>query len=146
MRRLVLLVLATSACAHAASSEREFEREREQPAPAVWVERPPVLEPDSRVDAAAWTGEWTEYFPGRGICQDRFTLEAVGPSIAVELIDCTTELAYTITEIHWDGETLRFVATAPDAPMILHYTVTLDGPEQIAGTANQTPITWSRTK
>ena len=138
------MVLATCGCADA-GVRGSAPIAPEQPAPSVWVEPPPSLEPDRRVDAAAWTGEWTEYFPGRGICQDRFRLDAVGPAIVVASTDCGTGDPYTITDVHWDGQTLRFVAEAPNATMILRYTVTLAGPDQISGTANDTAITWSRT-
>jgi hypothetical protein len=117
----------------------------EAAAPKIWVEGVPTIEPDNRVDSSAWSGVWTEYFPGRIICQDRFTLRAQGPTIAVESIDCRNDQSYAISQVRWDGQTLQFVAEQPGGGFELRYEVALDGPEQISGTANDTEITWSRT-
>ncbi len=119
--------------------------EPEAAAPMLWVEARPTLEPEHQIDESAWSGEWAEYFPGRLMCQDRFTLRAEGATIKVGSIDCSTDLPYEITDIRWDGQTLSFVAEVSDGGLELHYSVALDAPGQISGTANDTEITWSRT-
>jgi hypothetical protein len=118
----------------------------EQPsASAVWVEREPGPEIRKPVDdSSGWSGVWVEHFPGRPSCQDRFTLRVDGAAIEVESIDCTNGQPYHIFEIHWDGQTLSFVAEPPDSPVQLNYALEQNGPEQLVGTANEFSISWSR--
>lgn len=139
----MFICLAACGCSHASAPPPD-----EVAAPAVWIESEPFgsVTPDERVDSSAWSGVWTEYFPGRPICQDRFVVRTMGTQIEVESTDCTNDEPYMISEISWDGETLRFVAEPPGGGIQLRYSVRMQGPGQIVGTANETEITWSRTE
>ena len=137
--RLSILVLAASGCRRASTAEPATA----PTAPVVWVESEPGPIEDVR-DSTGWAGAWLERFPGRPGCQDRFTLTIDGSSIQIESIDCTNGQPYHISEISWDGQVLRFVASPPDSPVRLSYSLELRGPGKIAGTANETAITWSQ--
>jgi len=142
VRRLVIVSLAACGCSRAAAPLPD-----EASAPPVWVESEPDVDPDDpieHVDTRAWSGVWTEYFPDRPICQDRFTIRAFHGGMQVESIDCTNDQPYTISDVSWDGRTLRFIAVPPGSGFELRYSIEMQAPGQAAGTANETAITWSR--
>ena len=114
-------------------------------APVIWIEQTPTTEPDEPGDAEAWSGEWTEYYAGRPSCQDRFSVRVVGGELDLSSSDCESENPYVITELRWDGQTLRFTAEPSGGGHVLRYEVALESPGQIRGTANGTTITWSKT-
>ena len=140
MRRLAIVLLAGCGCTLGGAQPT-----RESAAPALWVEGQPKLEPEAQVDSWAWTGTWTEHYPGRPICQDRFMIQAPGPTLDVRSFDCTSGEPYVISDVHFDGQTLRFSAAPPYGGPLLQYQVEMQGRGQIAGVANGIEITWSRT-
>lgn len=140
MRRLAIVLLAGCGCTLGGARPPV-----ESTAPSLWVEDEPEPDPQARVDSSAWTGTWTEYYAGRPICQDRFIIRAAGATIDVESFDCTNDEPYTIADIRWDGQTLRFSATPPGSDTPIHYQVEMQGRGQIEGVANGIEITWSRT-